>query len=68
MFKIISGWLFVLATIVDIVLIVLKCAGWLSWGWGILIFMPFAVAIAGTLAFGVFYLLVKIFVSIALRF
>ena len=68
MFKIISGWLFVLATIVDIVLIVLKCAGWLSWGWGTLIFMPFAVAIAGTLACGVVYLLVKIFVSIALRF
>lgn len=66
MFKIISGWLFTLATIVDIVLIVLRCAGWLSWGWGTLIFMPFAVAIAGTLAFGVFYLLVKIFVSIVL--
>lgn len=66
MFKVIALWLFVMACLADIVLIALKCFGWLSWGWDIIILIPFAVAIAGTLAFGVFYLLVKIFVTLVM--
>ena len=66
MFKIIAFWLFIMACLADIVLIALKCIGWLSWGWDIIILIPFAVAIVGTLAFGIFYLLIKIFVSLVL--
>lgn len=64
MFKAIAFWLFIMASFADIVLVVLKCVGWLSWGWDIIILIPFAVAIVGTLAFGLFYLLVKIFVTL----
>ncbi len=66
MFKIIALWLFVIACLADIVLIVLKCCSWLSWGWDIILLIPFAVAIVGTLAFGVFYILIKIFVTLVM--
>ncbi len=66
MFKIIALWLFVIACLADIVLIVLKCSICLSWGWDIILLIPFAVAILVPLAFGVFYILIKIFVTLVM--
>lgn len=66
MFKAIFLWLLLMAFFADIVLVVLKCVGWLPWGWDIIILIPFAVALVGTLAFGIFYLLVKIFVTLVM--
>lgn len=67
MFKIIFSWLFCLGVVTDIVIIALKLLGWLSWSWGLIVAIPFAVAIAGTLAFGVLYLIIKIFVTMIMR-
>ncbi len=66
MFKIVFLWLLVMAFLADIVLIVLKWFDVLSWDWNLIIAIPFAVAIVGTLALGIFYLLVKIFVTLAM--
>lgn len=66
MFKLIALWLFLMACLADIVLIALKCFGWFPLGWDIIILIPFAVAVSGTLAFGFFYLLVKLFVTLVL--
>lgn len=66
MFKIVFLWLLVMAFLADIVLIVLKWFDVLSWGWDLILAIPFAVAIVGTLAFGIFYLLVKIFVTLVM--
>lgn len=66
MFKIVFLWLLVMAFLADIVLIVLKWFDVLSWGWDLIIAIPFVVAIVGTLAFGIFYLLVKIFVTLVM--
>lgn len=66
MFKAVFLWLLLMAFLADIVLIVLKLFDGLSWGWGLILAIPFAVAIAGTLAFGFFYLLVKIFVTLVM--
>lgn len=68
MFKIISLWLFVMASLADLVLVGLKCFGVIDWSWMYILAIPFAVAIAGTIAFGLFYLLVKIFVTLVLGF
>lgn len=59
----IGYWLFIVATLVDIPLIVLKLCGILSLAWWILIAMPFGVAIVGALALGLLYLLIRIFVG-----
>lgn len=66
MFRIIFVWLFVIASLADLVLVGLKCFGVIDWSWMLIIAMPFAVAIAGTIAFGLFYLLIKLFVTIAI--
>ena len=66
MFKIVFSWLFGLGVIADIVLIVLKCFGWLPWGWAMIFAVPFAVAIGGTLVFALIYLIIKIFVTIVM--
>ena len=66
MFKIVFLWLLVMAFLADIVLIVLKWFDILSWGWDLILAIPFVVAIVGTLAFGIFYLLVKIFVTLVM--
>lgn len=66
MFKIVFLWLLVMAFLADIVLIVLKWFDVLSWGWDLIIAIPFVVAIVGTLAFGIIYLLVKIFVTLVM--
>ena len=68
MFKIISLWLFVMASLADLVLVGLKCFSVIDWSWMFILAIPFAVAIAGTIAFGLFYLLVKIFVTLVLGF
>lgn len=68
MFKIVFSWLFGLGIIADIVIVALKLLGWLSWSWGLIVAIPFVAAIAGTIAFAVIYLLIKIFVWIALHF
>ena len=67
MFKIIFSWLFCLGVVADIVIIALKLLGWLSWSWGLIVAIPFAFAIGGTLAFAVFYLIIKIFVTMIMR-
>ena len=63
MFKIVFSWLFCLGAIADIVIVALKLLGWLSWSWGLIVAIPFAIAIVGTLAFALIYLIIKIFVS-----
>lgn len=68
MFKIVFSWLFGLGIVADIVIVALKLLGWLSWSWGLIVAIPFVAAIAGTIAFAVIYLLIKIFVWIALHF
>ena len=68
MFKIIALWLFVLASLADLVLVGLKCFDVIDWSWMLIIGIPFIVSIGGTIAFSLFYLLVKIFVSLVLRF
>lgn len=67
MFKIIFWWLFGLGVVADILIVILKLLGWLSWSWGLIVAIPFAVAIAGTLAFGALYLIIKIFVTMTMR-
>lgn len=66
MFRIIFVWLFAIASLADLVLVGLKCFGVIDWNWMLIIAMPFAVAIAGTIAFGLFYLLIRLFVTIAI--
>jgi hypothetical protein len=56
-------WLFMLSLLADVVLVVLKCLDVLPWSWWIIIALPFAVAIGGTIAFAIVYLIIKIFVS-----
>lgn len=67
MFRIIFSWLFGLGVIADFVIVALKLLGWLSWSWGLIVAIPFAVAIAGTLAFAIFYLIIRIFVTLIMR-
>jgi hypothetical protein len=64
MFRIVFLWLFVMATLGDVVLVVLKCLDVLSLSWWVLAAIPFAVAIGGTIVFALFYLLIKIFVNL----
>lgn len=64
MFKIIFVWLFVLAALADLVIAGLKCLDVIDWSWLTILAIPFAVAVAGTLVFGIIYLLIKIFVSL----
>jgi hypothetical protein len=52
-----------LSLLADVVLVVLKCLDVLPWSWWIIIALPFAVAIGGTIAFAIVYLIIKIFVS-----
>ena len=66
MFKIVFGWLFCLGVIADIVLIVLKCVGWLSWGWAMIFVAPLAVAVCGTIVYALIYLIIKIFVTVVI--
>lgn len=66
MFRIIFIWLLVLALLADVVLAGLNLMGVMSLSWGTLIAIPFVVAILGTLAFGLIYLFIKVFVSIIL--
>ena len=55
-------WLFNLASLADLVLVGLKYFEVIDWSWLLIIAIPFAVAIVGTIAFAVFYTLIKIFV------
>lgn len=68
MFKIIACWLFVMALIGDIVLIALRLFDVITMDWWVILSIPFAVAIVGTLAFAILYLLIKLFVSAVLGF
>lgn len=61
-------WLFVLASMADLVIVGLKCFDVIDWSWMTIISIPFLVSIAGTIAFSIFYAIIKIFVSIVLRF
>ena len=67
MFKLIFSWLFGMSLIADIVIVALKLLGWLSWSWGLIVAIPFVAAIAGTIAFAIFYLIIKIFVTMIMR-
>ena len=62
MFRMIFVWLFILASLADLVLVGLKYFEVIDWSWLLIIAIPFAVAIVGTIAFAVFYTLIKIFV------
>ena len=62
MFRIIFVWLFILASLADLVLVGLKYFDVIDWSWLLIIAIPFAVAIGGTIAFALFYTLIKIFV------
>lgn len=64
MFRLIFLWLFVMSSLADIVLVVLKCIDVLSWNWWIFLALPFAIAIGGTLLFALLYLFIKLFVSL----
>lgn len=68
MIKNVFIWLFMMTVLFDTVIIILKITEVISWSWGLILALPFAVAIAGTLLFSIFYLLIKIFVWIALLF
>lgn len=68
MFKVIALWLFVMAFLADLVIVGLKCFDVIDWSWMTIISIPFLVSIAGTIAFSIFYAIIKIFVSIVLRF
>jgi hypothetical protein len=52
-----------LALLADVVPVVLKCLDVLPWSWWLIIALPFAVAIGGSIAFAIVYLLIKIFVN-----
>ena len=62
MFRIIFVWLFILASLADLVLVGLKIFEVIDWSWLLIIAIPFAVAIGGTIGFALFYTLIKIFV------
>lgn len=68
MFRIIFVWLFILTSLADLVLVGLRFFDVIDWSWWIIIAIPFAVAIGGTIAFAVFYTLIKIFVSFVLGY
>ena len=65
MIKIVFIWLFCIGMLADSVIVLIKLLDWISWGWGIIIAIPFALAIVGTLAFAILYGIIKIFVAIA---
>ena len=64
MIKILSIWLFCIGLILDIPICILKWADWISWDWGVIIVIPFALAIVGTLAFALIYGIIKFFVTL----
>ncbi len=68
MFRIIFVWLLILASLADLVLVGLRFFDVIDWSWWLIIAIPFAVAIGGTIAFAVFYTLIKIFVSFVLGY
>lgn len=63
MFKIIACWLFIVALLADSVVIALRLFDVIAWDWWIILLIPFAVAIVGTVAFAILYFLIKLFVS-----
>lgn len=66
MIKIVFVLLLILGMFADIVLVVLKCTDVIDWSWLIIAAIPFAIAIAGTLVFALFYLIIKLFVMMAI--
>lgn len=68
MFRIIFVWLFILTSLADLVLVELKYFDVIDWSWLLIIAIPFAVAIGGTIAFAIFYTLIKVFVSFVLGY
>ena len=64
MFKIIFVWLFCLGILIDIPIMILHFCDWISWGWGIIIAIPFVLAFAGTLAFAILYGILKFFITL----
>lgn len=68
MIRALALWLFVMSCLGDLILVFLKCFDILDWSWGIIIALPFAITIAGTLCFALIYLIIKIFVYISLLF
>lgn len=66
MVKVVAGWLFVIGLFVDVFIVLLKLLDWISWDWGIILAIPFALAFVGALGFAIIYGIIKIFVTLIL--
>ena len=64
MYKLLAGWFFGVGLLADVVVIILKCMEWIDWSWWLIIAIPFAVALAGTLCFAIIYGLIKFLVTL----
>lgn len=64
MYKVLASWFFGLGILADIGLVLLKCLGLLDWSWGIIIAIPFALAIVGTIGYAIIYGIIKFVVTL----
>lgn len=64
MIKVVGIWLFCLGILIDIPLGILQYFDMISWGWEIIIAIPFVLSILGAVAFAIIYGLLKLIVTL----